>query len=228
MTKTKLKFALTATLIITIFSTSFGQKAALVGSSNKSTQTASSLLKDVDSKVKSYTNIDIDFKYVLSNAAEGVHQETRGTVSLKGELYKLNLFGTTQLYDGKEVFTISQEDEEVTISAMSDQDENAITPSKMLSFFNEGYTKTLDIIQNVKGRAIQYVKLSPIDSNSEIKTALLGIDKQTKHIFRLIITQNNNTKITITVNSFKPNQPLAKNAFTFDATKYADYYINRL
>jgi len=191
-------------------------------------QTAPALLKEVDAKVKSYNNIAIDFKYGLSNEAEGVNQETRGKVLLQGDLYKLDLIGTTQLSDGKNIYSISPEDEEVTISAISDQDENAITPSKMLSFFNDGYTQKMDITQNIQGRTIQYVKLTPMDSNSEVKSTLLGIDKQTKHIYKLIITQNNGTKITITVNSFKTNQTLAKNTFVFDESKYSDYYINKL
>lgn len=191
-------------------------------------QSAQSLLKEVDTKVKSYTNIAIDFKYALSNDAEGVHQETKGTVVMAGNNYKLDLMGTTQLFDGTNVYTIVPEDEEVTISAVSDQDENTITPSKMLSFFNEGYTQKMDISQKVNGREIQFVKLTPMDSNSDVKYTLLGVDAQTKHIHKLIITQKNNTKITITVNSFKPDQPLAKNVFTFDKSKYNDYYINRL
>ncbi|MBE16754.1 MAG: hypothetical protein CL867_10940 [Cytophagaceae bacterium] len=198
------------------------------GTNSLEAQSADALLKEVDQKVKSYDNITINFRYGLSNEAEGVNQETRGDVVLAGDLYKLNLIGTTQLYDGTNIYNISPEDEEVTISPMSDQDPNAITPSKMLSFFNEGYTKKMDITQNVQGRPIQYVKLTPMDSNSEVQSTLLGIDKQTKHIYKLIITQKNGTKITITVNSFKTNQPLAKNMFVFDPSKYTDYYINRL
>jgi len=191
-------------------------------------QTAQALLKEVDAKVKSYNNISIDFKYTLSNDAEGINQETKGAVVLSGDKYRLNLMGTTQLFDGKSIYTIVPEDEEVTISSVNDQDENAITPSNMLSFFNDGYTQKMDISQKVNGRQIQFVKLTPIDSNSDVKETLLGIDAQTKHIHKLIIKQKNNTKITFTVNSFKPNLPLAKNIFTFDTSKYSSYYINKL
>ena len=67
-----------------------------------------------------------------------------------------------------------------------------------------------------------------MDSQSEINQALLGIDAQTKHIYRLIMTQKNGTKITITVNSFKTDQPVPANLFVFDESKYPDYYINNL
>ncbi len=189
---------------------------------------AKALLDQVSAKVKSYDNMFIDFKYGLSNDAAGINQETRGDVTLDGDQYKLNLMGTTQMYDGKKLYTIVPEDEEITISTQDPGDDDAITPSKMLTFFNKGYAYKWDIEQNVSGRKIQYIKLTPMDSNSELKSALLGVDVQTKHIYRLIMTQKNESKITITVNAFKTNQPLPRNLFVFDESKYGDYYINRL
>ncbi len=170
----------------------------------------------------------IDFKYALENTSENIHQETRGDASIKGDKYVLNFMGTTQLFDGKKVYTIIPEDEEINISNYVAEDENNITPSKMFTFYQDGYTFDWDITQNVNGRTIQYVKLTPIDSEAEVKNILLGIDKETKNIYNLIQTQPNGTKITITVKSFKTNQSLAQNLFTFDESRYSNYYINRL
>ncbi|GAA3554154.1 outer membrane lipoprotein carrier protein LolA [Snuella lapsa] len=186
------------------------------------------LLNEVSDKVKSYDNIAIDFKYILENTSENIKQETRGDVILQGDKYKLNILGITRLFNGQTLYNISPEDEEVTISSESDNEEDSITPSKMLSFYEDGYTYNLDIEQNVKGRKIQYVKLTPIDSNSEIKHILLGVDVQTKHIYNLIQIGKNGTKTTLTVNSFKTNEPISKSLFNFDADKYKDYYINKL
>ncbi|WP_417866156.1 LolA family protein [Xanthomarina gelatinilytica] len=207
------------TLIFTLFiyTMSFGQDSK-----------AKALLDEVSQKAKSYDNISIDFKYVLNNAAENIKQETRGDVVMQGDKYRLNILGATRIYDGKTLYSISPDDEEVTISTENPDDENSITPSKMLSFYEDGYTYKMDIIQDVKGRKIQYVKLTPMDSNSEIKNVLLGIDAQTKHIYNLIEIGKNGTKTTLTVNSFKTNEPISKSLFTFDKNKYKDYYINKL
>jgi len=193
-------------------------------------QEAKSLLNEVSAKVKSYENIEIGFKYNLNNSKEGVNQDTRGDVTLMGNKYILHMLGTTRMFDGKKIFTIVPEDEEVTISNYSSQDDKEITPSKMLTFYEKGYTYKMDIVQNVKGRKIQFVKLMPIDSKAEIKDILLGIDVQTKHIYKLIQTDAKGTKYTLTVNSFKTNQPLSKTLFTFDEAKYVQdgYYINKL
>ncbi|QFZ53431.1 outer membrane lipoprotein carrier protein LolA [Oceanihabitans sp. IOP_32] len=186
------------------------------------------LLEEVSAKVKSYDNISIDFKYVLENTSENIKQETRGDVVMEGEKYRLNILGITRLFDGKTTYSISPEDEEVSVSSHQNDTDDNITPSEMLSFYEDGYTYALDIEQNIKGRKVQYVKLTPIDTNSEIKHILLGIDKQTKHIYNLIQIGKNGTKTTLTVISFKTNTPLSKTLFTFDANKYSDYYINKL
>ncbi|ALJ04083.1 hypothetical protein APS56_02445 [Pseudalgibacter alginicilyticus] len=186
------------------------------------------LLTEVSNIVKKYENISIDFKYTLENTSENIKQETKGDVILEGDKYKLNILGVTRIFDGSTLYNISPEDEEVTISKSNNDDEDSITPSKMLSFYQDGYTYAMDIEQNIKGRKIQYVKLTPIDSNSEIKYILLGIDSQTKHIYNLIQIGKNNTKTTLTVNSFKTNEPLSKTLFTFDVNKYKNYYINKL
>jgi hypothetical protein len=86
----------------------------------------------------------------------------------------------------------------------------------------------MDKLEDIKGRQIQYVKLIPTNSKDQRKEILLGIDVQTKHIYNLIETGKKGTKTTLTVNSFKTNQPLSKNQFIFVASKYPTYYINKL
>ena len=189
---------------------------------------AKDLLNQVTAIVKSYDNIVIDFKYSLHNSKENIHQDSKGNVTMKGNQYVLNFMGVTKVFDGKKSYTIVPEDEEVTISSVNENDDSAVTPSKMLTFFNSGYKYTMDILQDVRGRKIQYVKLVPLNAKDQRKEILLGIDVQTKHIYNLIETGKKGTKTTLTVNSFKTNQPLSKNQFTFVASKYPNYYINKL
>lgn len=189
---------------------------------------AKEFLDDVTAKIKSYSNITIDFKYNLNNAKENINQESKGSVIIEGNKYVLNFMGATKIFDGKKTYTVVPEDEEVTVSSVNDNDEKSVTPAKMLTFFNSGYKYSMDILQNVKGRKIQYIKLIPNSSRDQRKEVLLGIDIQTKHIYNLIEVGKNGTKTTLTVNSFKTNQPLSKNQFTFVANKYPNYYINKL
>lgn len=193
-------------------------------------QNAKTLLSEVSQKVKIYNNISIDFKYLIHIPEENIRQETRGNVILEGDKYVLNMMGTTRIFDGEMIYTIVPEDEEVTVSKYNPNDDLEVTPSKMLTFYEKGYNYKMDIEQNVKGRKIQYIRLTPTNSNADIKYILLGIDIQTKHIYKLIQTDKNDNQFTITVNSFKTNQPLSKTLFSFNESRYTNegYYINKL
>ncbi|NBL65980.1 outer membrane lipoprotein carrier protein LolA [Flavobacterium sp. NST-5] len=208
-------------LFISVFFITFNLSA-------QNSQKAKNLLDEVSSKVKSYQNISIEFKYAISNPKENLNRESKGNVVIQGNKYVLNFMGVTKMYDGKKVYNIVPEDEEITISKSDENDENSITPSKMLTFFNTGYKYSWDILQNIKGRKIQYVKLVPTSAKDDRKEVFLGIDIQTKHIYNMMEIGKDGSKITTTVNSFKTNQPLSKNQFTFAESKYPNYYINNL
>jgi len=189
---------------------------------------AKDMLDQVTAKIKSFSNISVDFKYTLYNAKENINKESKGNVILESNKYVLNFLGVTKIFDGKKSYTIVPEDEEVTISSINEKDDTTITPSKMLTFFNNGYKFSWDILQDVKGRKIQYIKLIPTSSKDARKEILLGIDSQTKNIYTIIEMGKNGTKTTLTVNSFKTNQPLSKNQFTFVSSRYPNYYINKI
>ena len=182
---------------------------------------AKALLNEVTTKVKSYSNITIDFD-VNNNG-----QNSKGNITLNGDKYVLNYMGITRIFDGSKVYTINPEDEEVTIQNPKKTGDDALTPSKLLTFFNSGYTFSWDISQNVNGRNIQYIKLKPT-GKSDIKEILLRIDSKTKHIYNKIDVYKNGSKSTLTVKSFKTNQTLSKNHFTFTESKYPKYYINKI
>lgn len=183
-------------------------------------QEARALLDQTSKKALSYSNIYLEFSHKLDNSAANVHQETMGNLTLKGEKYHLNYMGTEQIFDGKKSYLIIHEDEEVIIQKPSKNNDDTITPSKMFSFYKTGFNFAMDALKNIKGVQIQYVKLTPIDSNSEVKNVLVGIDAKTKHIYNIIETGNNKTVTTLEVRTFKTNQPVSDRLFVFDLNKY--------
>ncbi len=191
-------------------------------------QTAKGLLDEVTTKVNGYQNITIDFNYSIRNAKGDIAQDSKGNITIEKDKYVLNFMGVKKISDGNRIYTISPEDEEVTITKFDKSNPDALLPSEILTFYKSGYNYAMDIVQNVKGRKIQYVKLTPSNSRSDIKEILLGIDSQTKTIYNKIDIAKNGTKSTLTVNSFKTNQPISKNHFTFTESMYPNYYINKL
>ncbi len=186
---------------------------------------AEKLINQVLQQIKDYENISVKFSYNLENQATNTSEETNGEVYIYGEMYRMELDGNIIIHDGNKLYTINNTDEEVKISNV-DEDDNTISPSKMLTFFEEGYNYKWDIEQNQNGRIIQYIKLIPIDSKADYKNVLLGTDKYTKNISNVIYTMNNGTRTEIKIYSFKTDQPLSENLFKFDKNKYLDYYFD--
>ena len=103
--------------------------------------------------MSAYNNIYIDFKYNLDNMAENINQETKGNVTIAKDKYLLNYLGATKMYDGSKTYTIIPENEEVTIEKNANE-ETAITPSRMLTFYKKGYKYKWNIQQNIRATQI--------------------------------------------------------------------------
>jgi hypothetical protein len=191
----------------------------------QNSNTAKLLLDEVSTKMSTYTNMQIAFSSTLSNAdagiAEGDEAPILGDITLQKEKYNLNYLNTNFMFDGKNLYIINHEEKEVSINQGDFEEEDGfIYPSKLLTFYKEGYTYSMGKIKTIKGEKIQFVALTPIDSNSEIVSVQLGIELKTKHIYKLIQLGTNASKTTFTITSFKSNQQLLKNVFHFDKDTY--------
>jgi len=187
---------------------------------------AKMLLENVSKQIESYNNIKFEFNYVLNNRKEQINQESKGEITVAGDLYKLDFLEATQLFDGKSLYTIIPENEEITITTSEEGDDFGINPTKLLYFYKEGYDYQWDITQQIEGKKIQFIKLIPTEEDAEILSILIGIEVSKKHIFRIIEVGINGTYTTLTINDMQVNAPLLKDYFVFDKKKYPDYYIN--
>ena len=196
---------------------------------SQNAEEAEILLNKVSENIKSYDNIYINYTYTLSNLEEDINQTNKGSFVTEGDNWKFVMLGVTRIFDGEKLYTISPDDEEVTISTQNPDDESTITPNKMLYFYEEGYNFEMDIIQYVGRKKIQFVKLIPMDSDAEIKYILLGIDVEFNQIYKVIETGINDTQTTIAIVDFEVNLPLEESLFVFDREKYFEelnYYEN--
>lgn len=184
------------------------------------------LLNQVSVEIKKQKNLRLEFQYVLENKEEQIKQETEGKVTLAGDQYKLEFLEVIQLFDGKKTYTIVPENEEVTVSIPDEGEAISVNPSKLLSFYEEGYDYHWDISQRVMGRNIQFVKLIPSEENEDIQYLLLGIDVAKNSIYRLIEIGNNKTTTTLTIINQEENISLPEDYFEFNSSEYPNFYIN--
>ena len=193
---------------------------------------AEMLLNKVSENIKSYENIYINYTYTLNNLEEDINYTNRGSFVTENDNWRFEMLGITRIFDGDKLYTISPDDEEVTISSQNPEDETTITPNKMLYFYEEGYYFEMGNVKYIGNtnfrKKIQYVKLIPMDSEADIKYIDLGIDTEFNQIYEVVETGKNETITTISIVDFEFNVSLNEKLFVFDSAKYEGYYMNIL
>ena len=199
-----------------------------ISASAQTNKKAENLLNEVAKKMAAFENMHIKFMYVLENKEVDVKQEVEGVVYTQSEKYNLNFMGNSFIYDGTNTYIIIHDDEEVNVLD-GDSDEDMLNPSKLLFFYQEGFTYQWQELKTVNGNPIQFIKLIPIDTNSESTHFTIGINTNTKIIASISEVGNNSTVTTFTIQEFKANQDISENLFIFDESKYQqkNYTINK-
>ena len=184
------------------------------------------LLDKVSKNMLSKENMSFEFAYKLENSKEKISQEIVGNAQISGEKYKLNFMDIQQIYDGHKTYTIIPENEEINIDSGDGNSELMIKPTNLITFYTSGYGYEWDIKQIVMGRTIQYVKLLPIEENTDVKYLLIGIDISNLILYKIIEIGKNGTNTTLKIINQSYNTALPKNHFKFNPESYKDYFIN--
>ena len=184
------------------------------------------LLDKVSKNLLSKQNMNFEFTYKLENSKEKITQEIEGNAQISGEKYKLNFMDIEQIYDGYKTYTIIPENEEINIESGDGNSDLMIKPTNLINFYTSGYGYEWDIKQIVMDRTIQYVKLLPIEENSDVKYLLIGVDVNNLNLFKIIEIGKNGTNTTLKIKNQSYNISLPENHFNFDTELYRDYFIN--
>ncbi|MEP2969949.1 LolA family protein, partial [Nonlabens ulvanivorans] len=117
--------------------------------SNAQSSKAEQLLKEVATKFKSYENVVFTYKGNLQNSRSQLNMDVQGEATLSGDNYNVEFLGSTYVFNGDKLYVINREDEQVTISTQTDNEDGLISPTNILTFYEKGYRAEWDIEQNV-------------------------------------------------------------------------------
>lgn len=195
----------------------------LLAQSNKE---AKALLQESTQTMKAYPAMEISFTYTMENKRVDppIVQKQEGTLALKGEDYRLKTPMLEQLRVGTKLYNILHEDEEVQISEY-EEEEMGMSPARLLSFYEKGYSYKMGGNETINGKKINYVILKPVASE-EIDKIMIGIVANSKEVYSMKQWGTNGTVTTLIVNSITKNAKWPANQFQFKKSDFADYYIS--
>ena len=126
-------------------------------------------LKELDAMSAKYKKIpaySADITSSLINDTEGLNEQFSGKISVKGEMYKLEMEEQMVINNGTTVWTYLPDVNEVNIDNY-DPDEDEMSPSKIYDAYKNGYKYVLLSEQNVNGAACSEIDLIPNDRDAQ-------------------------------------------------------------
>ncbi len=207
---------LSLTLFITL--TSFAQY-----SNEKGDKKSKVILDKFRLKSDAYKNFTADFTYKMENTEADISESKDGSIIVEGNKYVLDIAGQKVISDGKTVWTYIKEVEEVQIDVVS-EDEDAITPAKILTHFDDSFRSKLVRSDFQYGSEAKVIDMIPIKGKSYYKIRLV-INAKNYQIMDFTIFDKSGSTYSYVIHKFTPNVDLKKNLFVFDEKDYPDVEI---
>ena len=183
---------------------------------------AKGILDKLSAKTKAYKTIKADFQFTMSNKAEGTNETQSGKIEIKGDKYVLSISGQDVISDGSNMWTILKESKEVQINEIDEEDEDAISPNKIFTLYEEGFK--YKYVKEDKGMHI--INLYPkAAADKSFHRIALYINKAKNEISKVKVYGKDGTITTYLIKSFTPNTSIPETRFGFNKSKFPGYEI---
>ena len=189
---------------------------------------AKAILDELSKNTKSYSSMEAQFEYQMLNKADDIDEKQEGKLLSKGAKYRLNIAGQVVLSDGKTVWTVLTDAEEVQVNDVPEEDESGefISPSNILNLWEKGFKYKYDSETSLDGKAVDVINLYPIEAKEKsFHTIKLYIKKDRSGVLRIEIKGKDGTDYIYTIKNFKVNQTVTDQKFVFSAEEFPNFDV---
>ncbi len=195
-----------------------------VGFSQSKDKQATEILQKVTAKTKAYSSIKLEFSYQMENPGANINQLTEGKALISGEKYHLDIAGETVISDGKTIWTVIADAEEVQVNDVQ-QGDDGFSLTSMLTTYNDDYkSKLLPNITTMDGKNVYALALTPNEKKTFDKVQLF-VDKDKMYVYSIALYDQNGSVYTYKITSFIPNAPDNAKYFTFDEADFPNFDV---
>lgn len=185
---------------------------------------AKSILDKVSQQTNGYETISISFELKITGQDGNAPITENGKAFLKGDKYKIELQDQDIYCDGKTITTHLKEDNECfTESVATSKEEGMVSPSEILTIWEDGYKYKYIQETTFKGRAVHHINLFPKDpKNSKFFAIILKIDKEKNEVVTVLVKGKDGMNMKYILTSFEKNKSLSDATFEFDRAKHPE------
>jgi|SRR5690554_1725987 len=185
-------------------------------------QDAKGILDKLSEKASTYKSIKAVFEYKMLNTMDQIDETQKGSIFTQGEKYHINIASQEIISDGKTVWTVIPEAEEVQINNVPEEDESDfISPTNILKLWEKGFKYKYDKEATLNGKQVHIINLYPEQpEDKSYHTIKLFINKNEMEPAQIVIKGKDGTDFTYVIKSFETNLVVPKGTFTFNNPAY--------
>jgi outer membrane lipoprotein-sorting protein len=198
----------------------FAFAVLVTNAQTKSDPEAKKILDGVSAKFKTFKSPQASFTYQVENSQGKVLSSRKGSVSMKGNKYRVTMGDLEIFSDGRTSWNYDKGANEVTVNGV-DVSGSAMTPQKLFTnFYDKDFLYKFNGEKKIAGKTIQEIEMTPMDKTRPFHKVYVFIDKITKSIYSAKFLEKNGNRYSYTINKLAPNAMLTDASFVFDKKKY--------
>lgn len=185
---------------------------------------AGKILKQVSDKYDAYKTIQANFEFLVELPESETHTD-KGTLYLNKphHSYRIKLSDQEVISNGKSVWSILPQDEEVQITEPMENDET-IGPNNIFTFYKKGYKYVSMEDEFSKGKRLKVIELAPENTQQNYFKIKLRINPNS-HIHDVKIFDKSGARYTYSITNLYVNHKINPNQFSFQKEKYKNFEI---
>lgn len=176
-------------------------------------------LEAMSKKYKAIPSFEASLTSSLTNEAEGVNDEFKGKITVKGEKFKLSLDEQEIYNNGTTVWTYLPAAKEVNIDNY-DPGSDDINPTKIFDMYKKGFKYLYLGDKTENGIVMEEIDLVPEKKDAQYFKIKMFIAKKDKSIMSWTMFDRSGNKYKYTITKFTPNVKVEDTFFNFDVKKY--------
>jgi outer membrane lipoprotein-sorting protein len=201
-------FGLLAALLVLPTGVSGGQATAQASPSAASPSAADQLVRRVQARYAEIRTLRGQFEQSVGG------QTISGTLTLRGDAYRIELPGQTLVSDGATAWSYTPADEVVLVSTAAD-DAQSIQPGRFFTEFPERFTARRLAPTTVGGVRMERLGLTPVSPDDAVATATLFVRASDLVPVRLEATAAGGGQITLALRDVEINPSVGAGTFRF-------------
>lgn len=177
------------------------------------------ILEAMSKKYKAIAAFEANLTSGMTNETEGVKEEFKGKITVKGDKFRLLLDDQEIINNGTTVWTYLPSAKEVNIDNF-DPGSDDVNPTKIFEMYKKGF-KYLYLTDKTEGGVVcEEIDLVPEKKDAQYFKIKMMIVKKDKSIQSWTMFDKAGNRYKYTITKFVPNIKVDDTFFTFDPKKY--------